>query len=140
MKGYVVDASVILKWVLGDEREADQDKARELLNAWVENRIDFTVPKLWQFEVGNFLGREIPDLANEKMRLLLNLGIRSMDINEEMCFQCFLWMKKNRVTFYDASYLAIAYEMNATLITADERFIKKMGKIDRICLLKNLDI
>ena len=26
MRRYVVDASVILKWVLGDERESDQDK------------------------------------------------------------------------------------------------------------------
>ena len=140
MRGYVVDASVILKWVLGDEREADQDKARELLNAWVEGRIDLTVPKLWQYEVGNFLGREVPEQANEKMKLLLSLGIRSMDLNEGMCVQCFTWMKKNRVIFYDASYLAVAYEIKATLVTADERFIKKMGKADRICLLKNLDI
>lgn len=140
MRGYVVDASVILKWVLGDEREADQDKARELLSAWVEGRIDLTVPKLWQYEVGSFLGREVPEQANEKMKLLLSLGIRSMDLNADMCFQCFTWMKKNRVTFYDASYLAVAYEIKATLITAGERFIKKMGKMDRICLLKNLDI
>jgi len=140
MRGYVVDASVILKWVLGNEREADQDKARGLLNAWVEDRIDLTVPKLWQYEVGNFLGREVPGQAYEKMKLLLSLGIRSMDLNDDMCFQCFKWMKKNRVTFYDASYLAVAYENKATLITADERFIKKMGKIDRVCLLKDLDI
>jgi predicted nucleic acid-binding protein len=140
MKGYVVDASVILKWILGDEREADQDKARELLDAWVEGRLDLTVPKLWQYEVGNFLGREVPEQATEKMKLLLNLGIRSMDLNEEMCFKCFLWMKKNRVTFYDASYLAVAYEVQATLITADQIFIKKMEKIDRVCLLKNLSI
>jgi len=140
MRGYVVDASVILKWVLGDEREADQGKARELLSAWVEGRVDLIVPKLWQYEVGNFLGREVPGHATEKMKLLLSLGIRSMDLNEGMCFQCFTWMKKNRVSFYDASYLAVAYEIKATLITADESFIKKMGKIDRICLLKNLDI
>jgi len=140
MKGYVVDASVILKWVLGDEREEDQDKARELLNAWVDGRVDLSVPKLWQYEVGNFLGREIPEYATEKMKLLLSLGIKSVHLNEDMCFQCLTWMQKNRVTFYDASYLAVAYEIKGTLITADERFIKKMGEIDRICLLKHLDI
>jgi len=38
MQRYVIDASVILKWVLGDERESDQDKALDLLNAWHQSR------------------------------------------------------------------------------------------------------
>ena len=126
MKGYVVDASVILKWVLGDEREADQDKARELLNAWVEGRVDLIVPKLWQYEVGNFLGREVPGQATEKMKLLLNLRITSMDLNEDMCVQCFLWMKKNSVTFYDASYLSLAKEQKIPLLTLDKLLLKKV--------------
>jgi hypothetical protein len=51
MKKYVVDASVLLKWVLGDEREADQSSAMKLLNAWVRgdanlrrHRYGFTKP------------------------------------------------------------------------------------------------
>jgi len=60
MDRFVVDASVILKWVLGDERESDQDKALDLLNAWVEGRAELLAPSLWEYEVGNFLGRQFP--------------------------------------------------------------------------------
>jgi len=37
-------------------------------------------------------------------------------------------------------FLAVAREIQATLITADERFMKKMGKMHRISPLKDLDI
>ena len=40
----------------------------------------------------------------------------------------------------DASYLAVAFDLPAILITADEKFAKKMKKMDRICLLKFLDL
>ncbi|MGC9196606.1 MAG: type II toxin-antitoxin system VapC family toxin [Syntrophobacteraceae bacterium] len=51
----VVDASVILKWVLGEEREAEWNKALALLNGWVEGRVELMAPDLWVYEVGNFL-------------------------------------------------------------------------------------
>lgn len=138
MKRYVVDASVILKWILGDEREADQGRARELLNAWAQGEADLFAPTLWQYEVGNFLGRELPGYADKNMKLLLGMGIMGLDLNESMCSRCFLWMKKNGVSFYDASYLAVAGELEATLVTADEKFIKKMENNGKICLLKDL--
>jgi predicted nucleic acid-binding protein len=140
MKRYVVDASVILKWILGDEREADQGKARELLNAWAQGEADLFAPTLWQYEVGNFLGRELPGHADKNMKILLGMGIRGQDLNENMCSRCFLWMKEKGVSFYDASYLAVAGDLKATLVTADERFVKKMENHDRICLLKDLTL
>jgi predicted nucleic acid-binding protein len=69
-----------------------------------------------------------------------NLGITSVALNENMFRQCFVWMRANRVTFYDASYLVVAYELQGTLITADKRFLGKMGKVDHVCLLRELDI
>lgn len=65
MKRYVVDASIIIKWVLGDEREPDQRKAYEFLQEWVHGRAEIFAPSLWHYEVGNFLGREIPEEAAE---------------------------------------------------------------------------
>jgi len=140
MRRYVVDASVILKWVLGDERESDQDKAMKLLNAWVEGAAELSAPTLWQYEVGNFLGRELPEESAEKMDLLLNLNIKSVDLADSIFRRCFNWMRQKNVSFYDVSYLAVALEIQATLITADETFVKKMEEMDRICLLKHLDL
>ena len=140
MRRYVVDASVILKWVLGDEREPDQDEAVKLLNAWVEGAAELSAPTLWQYEVGNFLGRELPEEAAQKMDLLLNLNIKTVDLTDTISRRCFIWMRKERVSFYDVSYLAVAFELEATLITADETFVKKMEETDHICLLKHLDL
>jgi predicted nucleic acid-binding protein len=140
MERYVVDASVILKWVLGEEQETDQGLALKLLDTWAAGIAELVAPSLWQYEVGNFLGRELRDQAIEKMNLLLDLGIQSVDLNNTIIERCFAWMKQHAVTFYDVSYLAVAFEIQGTLITADEKFCRKMVKVGRICLLKDLDL
>jgi predicted nucleic acid-binding protein len=140
MRRYVVDASVILKWVVGDEQEPDQDKALKLLTTWAEGGAELSAPALWQYEVGNFLGRALPEEAAEKLNLLFNLNIKSVDLTDSIFRRCFNWMREEKVSFYDVSYLAVAFEIEATLITADETFVKKMQKTDCICLLKHLDL
>jgi len=140
MKWYVVDASVIIKWVLGDESEPDQEKALNLLDAWVNGTVELSAPTLWQYEVGNFLGRELHQDASEKMKLLLNLDIKSVDLTSAMFDRCFVWMRQKGITFYDASYLAVAAETGADLVTADKKFTNRMREKDRICLLNDLDM
>jgi predicted nucleic acid-binding protein len=140
MKNYVVDASVIIKWVLGDEREPDHKKAVDLLNAWCEGHADISAPILWQYEVGNFLGLRFKERASEKMDLLLNLNIKCIEFTGNMFRQCFSWMRDNAVTFYDASYLATAFEVEGRLVTADKKFANKMRRLKRVCLLKDLVI
>ncbi len=137
---YVVDASVILKWVLGDEREPDHEKAIRLLHAWVQGSVTIAAPMLWQFEVGNILGRAIPEEAPEKTGLVMDLNIQSIVLTDRACRLCFGWMRTKGVTFYDAAYLAAAYDTKAMLVTADERFVKKIGKSDHLCLLKSIDV
>jgi predicted nucleic acid-binding protein len=139
MERYVVDASVIIKWVLGDEREADQGNSLELLQAWSHGRAEIFAPSLWQYEVGNFLGREIPEEAEAKMTLLLDLHIGNVELSATIYQQCFAWMRDENITFYDASYLAVAHEIDAVLLTADMKFVSKMQKSGRICLLKDLN-
>jgi len=139
MKKYVVDASVILKWVVGNERESDYEKAMAILETWTEGDIELSAPILWQYEVGNFLGRSLQDEAMDKMNLLLNLNIRNVALTNNMVNRCFSWMNQKKVTFYDASYLAVAFEVQGTLITADAKCAEEMGKTNRICLLKTLD-
>ena len=45
-----------------------------------------------------------------------------------------------KVTFYDAAYLALAFEIQGKLVTADHKFADKMADIGRICLLHNLEL
>jgi predicted nucleic acid-binding protein len=140
MDRYVLDASVILKWVVGEEREPDQDKAMALLVAFRDGKLDLAAPSLWLYEVGNFLGRMIPAEAVEKMRLLIDLGIRTIDLTTEAIPRCLDWMGRCKVTFYDAAYLALAVEWSATLVTADEAFMRRMKGVGHIRALKDLDV
>ena len=138
MKKYVVDASVILKWVLGDEQEADQSSAMKLLNAWGEGRCELAAPSLWIYETGNILGRLLNEDAQEKMELLMGLGIQNAECTPAMSTMIFSWMREKKVTFYDAAYLAAAHNLNAVLVTADQSFARKMGDVQGLCLLQNL--
>jgi predicted nucleic acid-binding protein len=137
MKKFVVDASVILKWVLGDDREANQDKAMELLQAWAEGRCELAAPSLWAYEAGNILGRLLGEEAQEKMELLLGLGIHNIELTPKISEMSLSWMRDKAVTFYDAAYLAAARERKAILVTADQSFARKMGETD-VCLLQSL--
>jgi len=138
MQRYVVDASVILKWVLGDEQEPDQHKALDLLNAWVEGRVELLAPSLWEYEAGNFLGRHFPGQAVEKMDLIANLKFSSLPLTGNMHRLCFEWMARNGVTFYDACYLALAEETGSVLVTADAKFAEKMGHPKAVRLLVDI--
>lgn len=138
MDRYVIDASVILKWVLGDDREPNQSKALGLLNAWVEGRTELLAPSLWEYEVGNFLGRQFPGRAFEMMQMLGNLKFSSIPLTESMHSLCFQWMAQYGVTFYDASYLALAEETESVMVTADVKFAAKMNHPESVRLLKDL--
>ena len=138
MKKYIVDASIILKWVLEKENEPDHDKATGLLHDWLRGAIGIAAQSLWIYEVANILGRALHDEASQKMKLLQDLQIAVVDCSEQMIQQCFTWMKEHQVTFYDAAYLAAAYATDAVLLTSDEKFREKMKNDDRICLLGNI--
>jgi predicted nucleic acid-binding protein len=138
VKKYVVDASVILKWVLGDEKEEDQSSAMKLLYAWGEGRCELAAPSLWIYETGNILALLLNEDAQEKMELLMGLGIQNADCLPTMSNMIFSWMREKKVTFYDAAYLAAAHNLNAVLVTADQSFARKMGDVHGLCLLQNL--
>jgi predicted nucleic acid-binding protein len=140
MDRYVMDASVILKWVIGKDQEPDQPRATSLLKAWGEGRVELLAPTLWQFEVGNFLGREYPQEATALMKSLLDLKILEVPMTEVVCQRCFDWMTKNKVTFYDAAYLSAAIEIKGRLITADEKFLQKMDRMETICLINQIEL
>jgi len=140
MRSYVIDASVIVKWVMGDREEPDQEKATRLLTSWAEGKDDLWAPTLWEYEVANFLGREFAPEAKSKMEILRKLGIRGIALTDAMIERCFLWMKTKNVSFYDAAYLAAAHEVGAVLVTADAKFVRKMDSHEPMIRLKDLSI
>lgn len=140
MEIYVPDASVILKWAIGLENESDQGKAIHILHAWVDNKIEIILPKLWVFEVGNFIGRVTPNLALEKMETLLDFHFKTRKLDKETCKLIFELMSDLSISFYDASYHALAQKMGGIFITADKKYYQKAKVKGSIELLGNMMI
>lgn len=140
MEIFVPDASVILKWAIGLESELDREKAIHILDAWVGNNIEIVLPELWVFEVGNVLGRMVPDSALEKMETLLEFRFKTKELDKETCKSIFKLMKDLSVSFYDASYHALAQRMGGVFITADDKYYQKARARGNIEFLGNLRI
>jgi predicted nucleic acid-binding protein len=137
---YVVDASVILKWVFPAPQEADWEMALALLHCWVEGNCEFALPSLWLCEVGNIVGRNIPEKAPEIMEMLMEYRIPETPVTAAIAKRTLNLMAECGVTFYDAVYHALALERQGTLVTADEAYMKKAGKRGNAVLLADLEI
>ena len=134
---YIPDASVILKWVFDTPEEADRETSLMLLNSWVAGECEFVLPSLWLYEVGNIIGRNIPDKAPDFLALLIDYRITEAPITSAIANRTLAIMSDCRVTFYDAVYHAIALERRGTLVTADAAYMKRAGKLGHAVLLSD---
>jgi predicted nucleic acid-binding protein len=135
---YVLDASVILKWVLDAPDEADRNVALSLLHAWVAGECEFVLPSLWLYEVGNIIGRNVADKAAEFMKLLIDYRIAEEPVSADIAERTLSIMTGCGVTFYDAVYHAVALERKGTLVTADGAYLKKAGRLGNAVLLADI--
>ncbi len=126
--GYVVDASVLVKWFL-HEKEADRDRALALRDLHISGRSKIHVPQLALLEVLNAIrfspkaGEEDGGTALESLHDL-HLEVRPGDVDVLRKANAIAWAYK--ITIYDALYVALAEQVGYPLITADEVMVKKL--------------
>jgi len=137
MSTYVLDASIILKWVLPKNIAPLQEQALSIREVLVEGTINIIVPSLWRYEVGNTLGRLIPDSASELLTLCSDIGIKEADESPERDKKTHDIMTQWHVSFYDASYHALAIVNDIVFITADEKYNHKVKGQSNISILKD---
>jgi predicted nucleic acid-binding protein len=127
----VPDASVLLKWALRSADEPDRDQALALKTAWLDGRCELVVPTLWAYEVGNILGLKEPRGAEQLLAAMIDLGM--VEVSPATYHRSiFRLMADHRVTFYDAAYHALAIENNATMLTADAKYVRKASRAGHI--------
>jgi len=131
LKQAVIDASVVLKWYLPDEKFGE--KALGLLNRFISDDLEIMAPSLLEYEVINGLviaGRR-SRIKEEKITFMvegfLNLGIRLVHISA-FHSQVVHYCKAYNRSAYDASYLAVAEGEGAALVTADEGLFNSVKK------------
>jgi predicted nucleic acid-binding protein len=125
--GYVVDASVIVKWFL-HHQEADRDRAIALRDLHISGRSTIYIPRLALLEVLNairFSSKADEEAGETALEALqdLNLETKLEDVNLLRKANAIGWAYK--ITICDGLYVALAEQVGYPLITADEVMVKK---------------
>lgn len=121
----VIDASVVIKWLLQDpEREANTDKATNLMKAVVKGDHPALQPAHWIVEVGAVLARESPASAMDDVTMLNALELPTTDEPQVLARGVELATELKQHLF-DTFYHAVALEIpDRVLITADDRYLR----------------
>ena len=128
---YVIDASVAAKLFINEDYS---DKAAEIMEAYIHGYLSISAPTLILYELGNIFWKH-PQITAEKayefIKRFLDLKLELVDVcsDEELLEKICSISKRKDITFYDASYIAIAQRDGTRLITADEEICNRMPEI-----------
>ncbi len=125
---WVVNASVAVKWFLPLEREPQGELAREAIG-----RLAMRTTALAMHEVGNVLTRH-SGWSAERIATALDLLIEicgdPLDLRPEDHRVAAELALAHKLTFYDASYAAIARRADRRLLSADDNLLAPGLAID----------
>lgn len=124
MVDIVVDASVVAKWYIP---EKDHEQARALRDDYLDGERDVAAPALMPFEVANALrysghyeGERLVDASDTLPEYGIELvPYRNVGSVAEIANEL-------DITIYDASYIALAREHEATAYTANSRLLNSL--------------
>jgi predicted nucleic acid-binding protein len=126
-KTVVVDTSVTIKW-LSKDNEGYTEQADRLLDDALAGRVTLLAPTLNKFEVGNVLlfSKKLSiKRAEEALDFYYSLPISFIDESNELAKETFKFASSLGVTYYDAAFISLAKQYNATLVTDN---FKHQGK------------
>lgn len=141
MKAFVIDASVIIKWIFPERKdESHLSEAIHLLKAVKQDKITVLQPVHWLAEVSAVMARLQPKIAMDAIDLLYAMEFKVIDNVEIFRLACDLSQKFDHHLF-DTLYHAVAlYQGNTTFITADEQYYKKTYKQGAVMRLADFSV
>ena len=138
MNTLVLDSSVIVK-LLNDTDEKNIEEADKILAAAIEGEIELIAPELAKYEIGNVLllkKKLTPEEVNIALRALYSYPIQFIVESENLANDTFNMAFNSGITYYDAAFLSLAKQLNATLVTEN---IKHQGKATNIKVISLSD-
>jgi len=124
----VADASIVAKWFL---EEDFSDKAKQLRDSFATGKLTISVPSLLFYETLNALwhsGLFREEELTLAARALSKYGFDVWEPKGKTFEQSATLSLKHAISVYDASYVALALHLKATLYTADSELIQKFPK------------
>lgn len=130
----VVDTSVLIKWIKTKDEEL-VNEARRLLTEIERRPLEVHVPALLLYEVGNILllKTDLESAAlNDAISNLETLPFAVAPPATPLLRRAARLGKQNNLTFYDASFLGLAVELDCPLVTADRPFFNCARSLPRV--------
>jgi predicted nucleic acid-binding protein len=139
---YVLDTSVAVKW-FANEGGADQARADQLLDAVGNGQCILRAPDLLLFELANalMLSHKFPSArVLNSITLLQKLKIEVVPLNLATLTRAVEIASSCNATIYDSYFLALAFETDSTLVSADEVFLRKARHLPNIISLRRFQL
>lgn len=133
----VLDASVVIKWILDDELQSAAALAYRKQHFEGTNRI--AVPELLFYEIANILATKTPLTAEEAIegfQFILGSELDGYSLGPEEFSTAIRLAKKFKLSLYDGSYIALASVLESEFITADSRLVSKTKSLSYVKLLQ----
>jgi predicted nucleic acid-binding protein len=132
---FVIDNSVVMRWLFGDGAGADIDYAKRILAIMQQDGSRAVAPAVWPLEVGNVIVRaELRNLlpearSTEFLALLQDMAIEIEFRSTERALSDTLQLaRRHRLSTYDASYLELALREGLPLATNDTDLRKALER------------
>lgn len=138
---YVVDSSIVFKWYRqpGDEEYVPQ--AVSLLERHLHGDLEIHVPDLLFYELGNILRFKETLVSKDALTILREtfaLALQIHPIDLLLAEETFRLAREHDITFYDASFVALSYLLQASFITADKKLFSKLKSFPAAMFLGSL--
>jgi len=125
LKPIVIDTSIIVKW-LNKEKELHIEQADRLFQDARGQKIELFAPELAKYETGNailYKGISLPE-SKQSMVTLYTIPIKFVLWDEEVALETMKIAHETKITYCDASFLALAKKIKASLVTENPKHQK----------------
>ena len=141
MKTVVLDASVVLKWVLPSRfEEYHSREALDILDCIQMARLDALQPPHWLAEAAAVLARLVPERSEEAIDLLYSFELPAM-VDLAVYRRAVQIAASLREHVFDTLYHAVALQQsNTVLVTADERYYRKAAGLGKVVRLQEFEL
>lgn len=126
MTKLVLDSSILVKWITSQGEEF-VEKARGILSLCQKEKVKILAPELAKFEIGNALWKKQISLseASFDLELFYDFPIEFISWDLALAKKTAEIAIENKITYYDATFIALAEKYKAVLVTDNPKHQKE---------------